>query len=136
MSERIADVVTGLVTRRGKNGRCSYSVEAKRALAELCSRPGVSVAKTALTHGINANLLRRWIVQFSGATRLSAVETPTRIPAAALVPVTTRMPRATRPPVSADSYIEITLPAAAVRVHGTVDAQVLGVVLDCLAQRA
>lgn len=136
MSERIADVLAGLVTKRGKNGRCSYSVEAKRALAELCSRPGVSVAKTALTHGVNANLLRRWIVQYSDSTRGAADEAAPKVPAAALVPVTTRMPRAPRPTVSTDSCIEITLPTATVRVHGAVDARVLGVVLDCLAQRA
>jgi len=136
MSERVADVLAGLVSKRGKSGQCSYSREAKRALAELCTRPGVSVAKTALTHGVNANLLRRWIVQYSGGTRVSVNEAPLKVPAAALVAVTTRMPRAPRPTVSTDSYIEITLPTATVRVHGAVDARVLGVVLDCLAPRA
>jgi hypothetical protein len=34
-------------------------------LVELCKGPGVSVAGTALAHGINANLLRRWVVKYS-----------------------------------------------------------------------
>ena len=136
MSEKIAEVVAGLVTKRGKTGRCSYSVEAKRALAQLCSRPGVSVARTALTHSVNANLLRRWMVQYSDLTGSSTGDGLAKIPAAALLPVTTRMARARRSALSSDSCIEIICAAATIRVHGSVDARVLGVVLDCLAQRA
>jgi transposase len=46
------------------NGRRAYSAAAKQALAELCNRPGVSVAAMALQHGINANLPRRLITQY------------------------------------------------------------------------
>jgi transposase len=28
---------------------------------EICLQPGISVAKVALQHGINANLLRKWM---------------------------------------------------------------------------
>ncbi len=42
------------VTRR------RYSVEYKLRLVELC-QPGISITGVALTHGINPNLLRRWI---------------------------------------------------------------------------
>jgi hypothetical protein len=59
-----------------------------------------------------------------------------RTPAAALLPVTRSMPSSTRPAISLDSCIEITFAAATIRVCGAVDARVLGVVLDCLAQRA
>lgn len=38
-------------------------------------------------------------------------------------------------PLSPSSYIEIELVSATVRVHGLVDAKMLGVVLDCLARR-
>src|ERR1017187_4493432 len=58
-----------------------------------------------------------------------------RTPAAALLPVTTSMPSSTRPAISSDSCIEISFAAATIRVRGAVDARVLGVVLDCLAQR-
>jgi transposase len=46
------------------NGRCLYDQEAKRELVEACLQPGVSVARVALEHGINANLLRKWINQY------------------------------------------------------------------------
>lgn len=42
-----------------------HPVELKTRLVNLC-QPGVSVSAVALANGINANLLRRWIVQFAG----------------------------------------------------------------------
>ena len=135
MSEKSADVVAGLVIKQGKNGRRSYSVPAKRALADLCRQSGVSVARTALTHGVNANLLRRWIEQYSDAKAATAGDASSIGTAATLLPVTTPMPRTTRTAPISDSYIEITYAAAIIRVRGTVDARALGVVLDCLAQR-
>ena len=32
----------------------------KRQVLEECARPGASVARIALTHGLNANLVHRW----------------------------------------------------------------------------
>ena len=136
MSEKNADILAGLVIREGVNGRRTYDVAAKRALVEVCKGPGVSVAGTALAHGINANLLRRWIVKYSDAKALSIPVTSRKAAAAVLVPITTPLPRPTRPSVSADSYIEITFAAATIRLRGNVDACVLGLVLDCLARRA
>lgn len=136
MSEKNAEILASLVIREGVNGRRSYNIAAKRALVELCNAPGVSVAGTALAHGINANLLRRWIVKYSQGKALSIPGGSRKAAAAVLVPVSTPMPRSTRPSVSADSYIEITFAAATIRLRGSVDARVLGLVLDCLAQRA
>jgi transposase len=45
----------------GRDGRCLYDPEAKRELVGVCLQPGTSIAKVALEHGINANLLRKWI---------------------------------------------------------------------------
>jgi transposase len=53
-----------LIVGRGRDGRCLYDPEAKRELAEICLQPGILVAKVALEHGINANLLRKWIERY------------------------------------------------------------------------
>lgn len=53
-----------LVVGQRSDGRCRYDVEAKRELVEACLQPGVSVARIALAHGINANLLRKWIQSY------------------------------------------------------------------------
>src|SRR5450755_4445229 len=134
MSEKSADVVEGFVVGQGVSGRRTYSVAGKRALAELCKRPGVSVARTALMHGINANLLRRWMVKYSDAKASLIVAAP-RFASAVLVPVSTPVPRTRRALVASDPSIEITFAAATIRVRGEVDARALNVVLDCLARR-
>jgi transposase-like protein len=43
--------------------RRQHSPEFKRGLVALCQH-GVSVSGIALAHGVNANLLRRWINQY------------------------------------------------------------------------
>jgi transposase-like protein len=49
---------TGRVLRHRRDGRRVYDPAYKRAIVAQCLRPGVSVAATALAHGINANLVR------------------------------------------------------------------------------
>jgi len=45
----------------GRNGRRRYDPVSKDSLVAACLEPGVSVARLALEHGVNANLLRKWI---------------------------------------------------------------------------
>ena len=52
----------GLVRRR----RRRHSAEFKAEAIAACLQPGISIAAVALARGLNANLLRRWIVAYSG----------------------------------------------------------------------
>ncbi|WP_126243062.1 transposase [Burkholderia gladioli] len=52
------------VVRQNSDGRRRYDEKGKRALVEAALRPGVSVARLAQEHGINANLLRKWISKY------------------------------------------------------------------------
>jgi transposase len=52
------------VVRRSHDGRRRYDEKSKRALVEAAIRPGVSVARLAQKHEINANLLRKWITKY------------------------------------------------------------------------
>lgn len=61
MTEKATELSRPLVVGRKCDGRCCYDPEAKRELVEACLRPGVSVARLAMQHGVNANLLRTWI---------------------------------------------------------------------------
>ncbi len=47
-----------------KDGRRKFDEQSKRTLIEACLAPGVSVARMAQTHGVNANLLRKWITRY------------------------------------------------------------------------
>src|ERR1700733_5564672 len=127
MTDKSVEIVEGLVVRAPPSGRRTYSVAAKRALVQMCLRPGVSVASTALAHGINANLLRRWMVKYApGARNAGDVSS-----GASLVPVN-KPPPATLRMSSSESCIEIGFMGTTIRVHGLVDARALRAVMDCL----
>ncbi len=62
------------VTRVGRDGRRWYDPSWKARLVAASFERGVSVSRLALDHGINANLLRKWIKSFqeSGLAPLPA----------------------------------------------------------------
>lgn len=56
-----------LVVRRVfGNGRRQYDPASKARLVAECLVPGVSVSRVALAHGVNANLLRKWLKEAQG----------------------------------------------------------------------
>jgi transposase len=46
-----------------KRTRRLHAPELKRQVVAACQQPGASVAGVALAHGLNANLVRRWLKQ-------------------------------------------------------------------------
>lgn len=47
----------------GRRRRRRHSAEFKAEAVAACLQPGVSIAAVALSRGLNANLLRRWLVE-------------------------------------------------------------------------
>ncbi|MDB5794354.1 MAG: putative transposase [Noviherbaspirillum sp.] len=123
---------------KGCKGRPNYPGEFKKQLAQATCQPGVSVAKLALQHGINANMLFKW------RRRYQAEQFDALAPPAAFLPVTlaseqTTVTSAPIPPAdsgalsaAAAGTIEIRFAKAVVRVQGHVDIAVLGPVLASL----
>lgn len=58
----IPDQQTGTHRRRRK-----HSDEFKASAVTACMQPDMSMAAVAMDHGINANLLRRWVPQWTGS---------------------------------------------------------------------
>jgi transposase len=58
-SNRLKLEVVGVL----RNGRRRYDPASKRGLVEACLQPDVSLAGLALQHGVNANLLRKWVAE-------------------------------------------------------------------------
>lgn len=131
MTERVNELVPGLVRGHKADGRCVYDREAKRELVKRCLQPGVSVAGMALAHGVNANLLRKWITMASRVRSARGKESIT-----ALVPVKVREERK---PIETmqrtESVLEVVLPAGTVRLSGTMSRETLEVLIDCLTRR-
>jgi transposase len=61
MTEKTVVLSRPLVVGHKRDGRRRYDPEAKRELVKACRQPGISVARVALEHGLNANLLRKWM---------------------------------------------------------------------------
>jgi len=76
MTEQMTELTQRLVVSRKRDGRCCYDPQAKRELIEAGLQPGISVAKLALAHGINANLLRTWMTKHQ--RQLLAGDSPQR----------------------------------------------------------
>ena len=47
----------------GRRRRRAHSVEFKAQVVAACISPGVSIAATAMAHGVNSNLARRWVLE-------------------------------------------------------------------------
>jgi transposase len=127
VESRVARVVARGV-RRGPYRK--YTLDSKRAIVRECLVRGASVAGVALAHGVNANLVRKWILKYR-AGEYGAAESGVR-----LLPVTVRetagvpVPNPSAPAVK--GHIDIELPAGRVRVRGQVDAEALRTVLASL----
>ena len=83
--------------------RRRHDEQLKRRVLEECSAPGASVAKVAMDHGLNANLVHKWRRQAQ----------PCSQPAAAFVPVTVATPVVEEPV----QCIELELHRAALSVR-------------------
>lgn len=60
------------ITGIDRGGKRRYDPQAKRKLIEACLEPGISLAGLALAHGVNANLLRKWVVKHQRHVRREA----------------------------------------------------------------
>ena len=87
----------------GRRRRRIHSTEFKAQVVAACSVPGVSNAAVALAHGINANLVRRWVVESERRGGSALVKASSSAGAAAFVPV--QLPPAQAAP--ADIRVEL-----------------------------
>jgi transposase len=57
-----------------RNSRRRYDPASKQRLVEACLQSGVSLASLALQHGVNANLLRKWVAEHQRQQRNGVAE--------------------------------------------------------------
>jgi transposase len=102
--------------------RRKHDAELKQQVLAECAEPGASVARVALSHGLNANLVHKWRRHAAGAARPAA---PQRSEVFVPVAVT---PSAAAAAAPADIRIELRRGALAVHV-----AWPLGASIECAA---
>jgi transposase len=59
-----------------KRTRRKHAPDLKRHVVLACQQPGASVAGVSLAHGLNANLVRRWLREGQVATGVARVSGP------------------------------------------------------------
>ena len=137
MTEHSIELIPNLIRGHKRDGRCVYNKAAKRELVARCLEPGVSLARLAMAHGVNANLLRKWAMKQAGANsprRRKSTVTPMML--VSLLPVQMTHPEPMTAPASTAGHLELIVAGVTVRVHGHVEATSLSMVLECLARRA
>ena len=89
----------------GRRRRRRHSSEFKVAVIQECMHPGVSIAAVALAHGLNANMLRKWVIDAQNALPPKPKVAPVQD---APVPSSTFVPLAlAAPTVAGDIRIEL-----------------------------
>lgn len=126
MTEHTTGLALPLVIGHKRDGRSCYDPEAKRQLIEACLRPGVSVARMAMQHGVNPNLLRTWIGQYRKQRETCGSPALTLSSFVPVVPVL--------PARHERSGLSATLPNGIVLDLSRIDTDMLTAVLECLAR--
>lgn len=90
--------------------RRHHSNEFKTDLVTICRQPGISVSAVAQAHGVNANLLRRWMKQYPVVPNI-----PLSSAHARLVPVQVEATHTS--PSNGDIHFDIQRGASLIRIR-------------------
>ena len=107
--------------------RRRHSVQLKALVLKQCAAPGASVAKVAMSHGLNANMVHDWLKlarERSGATAPAPSRLALPAEAAVSMPqfVPLSLPPISSPPAPADIQIELRRGATAMKITWPVAA--------------
>lgn len=106
---------TSPIAAPGRRRRRRHSAEFKASVVRACLQPGVSIAAVALANGLNANMLRKWVIDTERAA--SASFEPALLPA----------PSAADP---SPGFIALSLPAAATPADIRIEVQRAGTTIS------
>ena len=106
--------------------RRRHSAELKTLVLQHCAAPGASVAKVAMSHGVNANVVHGWrkLAREREGTALSPPGPALPAQTAASVPqfLPVSMAQTTSPPAPVDIQIELRRGAAAMKISWPITA--------------
>ena len=105
--------------------RRHFPHEFKREVVQACLQPGMSLSGVALHYGLNANMVRKWVL------RDRAGEAAPSVPAKLLPVVVAPEPTAREPAAG----VEIETARGLVRIQGRIDASLMRVVIESMTAR-
>ena len=104
--------------------RRRFSAEFKREVLQACEQPGMSLSGVALRYGLNANMVRKWVVRQRPGE--SVPPAPTKLLPVVLAPTSGN---------ESTAAIEIETARGLVRIHSRADAQLMRVVIESMTAR-
>lgn len=121
------------------NGKRRFAPVEKERLIDAALEPGVSVARLALAHGVNANQLRNWVKLRQRRQAENALPVMASCARSAFVPVVAAAPIARPPtpsarPPSARVRLKASLPNGVRLELEDADTQVLSAMIEALGR--
>jgi transposase len=71
---------TNILEAPGRRLRRRHSADFKTSIIRACQQPGVSMASVALANGLNATMVRKWVVEAEGGSSRPASVIATAAP--------------------------------------------------------
>jgi transposase len=121
-----SDLSTGEPTTPAGRSWRRHSAEFKSRVIELARQPGVSTAAVALSNGLNANMLRRWVREADDRVLSGAHKDAAEVPAFVQLPMPQAVPPALPPAsvqVPSRISVEIRRGSTAVQADLPMDAR-------------
>lgn len=115
-----------------RKGQPNYPKEFKRQVAMAACEPGISVAKLAMAHQLNVNMVFRWRRELRAREEEPAQASSTLLPIVMERPSAAKRLPMTAPSTSAPAAIEVVIGDACVRISGTPDEAFLRAVFHSL----
>src|SRR4249919_822241 len=97
--EESGHVNTYGVDLMGRRRRRRHSAEFKAAVIQECLKPGVSIAAVALAHSLNANMLRKWVIDAEHKGIAPVAAKAAQVPEPPSMPLPTFVPLALPAPI-------------------------------------
>ena len=100
----------------GKRAYVTYAAQFKMQVVQECRQPGASVASVAIRHGINANVVHRWLHEFDAGSTWT-------VKAAEFVPLALTAPKVNAPVAEARPIrLQLTRGNASIQVDWPVES--------------
>jgi transposase len=115
-----------------RRGQPNYPKEFKRQVAMAACEPGISVAKLAMAHQLNVNMVFRWRRELRAREAEPAPASPVLLPIVLERPAAAPSLKATVAATSAPTAIEVVIGDACVSVSGSPDEALLRAVFRSL----
>jgi transposase len=110
-----------------------FPVDQKLAIVAECSVAGATLSSVALKHGLNANMVRKWVVRHrAGTLAVGSVPRPSMIPV--VFPTAVPATPGDRDAKPREVRVEIETPRGVMRVSGCVDEPMLSALIGAMTR--